>query len=195
MLKEIVQEYLFILITERKEAQQISLEYFSKLDKIKLWLKSVQNIRCFLPIGDIYNIFGCSSLELSFYVWGIPHHLSLSERQGLPLTLDTKKQPVSHFFCRPKFGQSDALAPEFDPKQCKSGKSILVCHIQFPKAVGAGQHLTRSVSEGGSCRVCSSLAATMTFPDKFWDPRYIASFHPGPLAFPPDMCSVLSFSV
>lgn len=63
LLKEIVQEYLFILITEGKEAQQISLEYFSKLDKIKLWLRSVQKTSCFLPVGDIYNIFGCSPLD------------------------------------------------------------------------------------------------------------------------------------
>ena len=120
------------LTTEGKGSQQTSLEYFSKSDKITLWLRSVQNTRCFLPVGNICNFFGCS-LWLSFYAWGIPHHFSPSKRQSLPSTIDAKKasQPFFFFFCRSRFSQSDVAEPEFDPKHCKTGGLVFPSLSEF----------------------------------------------------------------
>ena len=134
------------LTTEGKGGQQTSLEHFSKSDKITPWLRSVQNTRCFLPVGNICNCFLVVHSELSMFGEFLTQHLSLSKRQGLSSTIDPKKASQPFFFFRPRFSQWDAADPEFDPKHCKTGESILVLMFNFPKALGTEHH--------PSCRVC-----------------------------------------
>lgn len=101
-------------------------------------------------------------------------------RERVCLVIEMLPEPASQpFLLQAEVWPSRGTSPRTWFKAMQEWQICSGSKSRFRRQPGQSTSLYAVLVGGGSCRIYPSLAATMTFPDRFWDPWQVASFDLG----------------